>query len=78
MIFRQLTGSVTQSVVCWVLLSDPRLSDCIALCIPAHGQISQFSERGVAINGVVKADEHGTAFEHAVPKKLPRTITSVM
>jgi len=47
--FRQLTDQSLRGVVCWELLSVPRLSDCIALCVPAHGQISQFSERGVAI-----------------------------
>jgi hypothetical protein len=61
-----------------MLLSDPPLSDCIALCMPAHGQISQFTEGGVAVDRVVKADRHATAFEHAVTKKLPGTILSVM
>src|SRR5262252_4023808 len=54
--FRQLTDQSLRGVVCWELLSVTRLSDCIALCVPAHGQISQFSERGIAIDGVVKAD----------------------
>jgi hypothetical protein len=39
---------------------------------------SQFTEGGVAVDRVVKADRHATAFEHAVTKKLPGTILSVM
>jgi hypothetical protein len=47
--------------------------------MPAHGQISQFTEACVAVDRVVKARNHGTtSIGHAVTQKLPGAVFNVV